>query len=48
MATELEELSVSVVTSTTEAVGSEPGAITESVDVVEVMPADAAVLTRAA
>ena len=48
VATELEELSVSVVASTTGAVGSEPGAITESVDVAEVMSAGAAALARAA
>ena len=48
VATELEELSVSVAASTTGAVGSEPDAITESVDVVEGMPAGAAVLARAA
>jgi hypothetical protein len=48
VATELEELSVSVLASTTGAVGSEPDDIIESVDVVEVMPAGTAVLARAA
>ena len=48
VATELEESLVSVVASTTGAVGSEPDAITESVDVVEVMPAGAAALARTA
>ena len=48
VATELDEFTGSVTATTTGAVGSEPDAITESVDVVEGMPAGATVLARAA